>query len=103
MRVKWETLGGTKYEGEIIEVDSNVLIVRLDDGQIKAVEDSGVIPVDEVKITNKNLSVINANKSMQFDCPNCRYNLIEKSLVNDKFTHNYCPHCGVKLIWNLGM
>jgi hypothetical protein len=38
MRVKWETWGGDKYEGEVIEVDSNVLHVRLDNGQEKAVE-----------------------------------------------------------------
>jgi len=53
-----------------------------------------------VEITNKQLSVINANKSIQFDCPNCRYNLIEKDW-NERFTHNYCPHCGAKVIWNL--
>lgn len=42
VRVKWETWGGDKYEGEVVEVDSNVLIVRLDGGEKKAVEMDGV-------------------------------------------------------------
>lgn len=36
--VKWETLAGKKYQGEVIEVDSNVLICKLSDGTKKAVE-----------------------------------------------------------------
>ena len=42
MRVKWETWGNKKYEGEVIEVDNNVLHVKLDDGTMKAVEMGGV-------------------------------------------------------------
>jgi hypothetical protein len=42
MRVKWENLKGEKFEGEVKEVDSNVLHVKLDNGTIKAVEMSGV-------------------------------------------------------------
>lgn len=52
----------------------------------------------EVEITNDNLSYITANKSMNFDCPNCKHNQIEKAW---NYTHNYCPHCGVKIIWHL--
>jgi len=57
----------------------------------------------EVIIENKDLSVINANKSMQFDCPICQYNQIEYDITSrsPQFTHNYCPHCGVKIIWNI--
>lgn len=51
-----------------------------------------------VVITNKNLSVINADKSIQFDCSNCQHNQIKTAW---NYTHNYCPHCGVKLIWDL--
>jgi len=56
-----------------------------------------------VEITNKQLSVINANKSIQFDCPSCKYNLIELDISSRKpqFTHNYCAHCGARVIWNL--
>lgn len=42
MRVKWEQWDGKKFEGEVKEIDSNVLYVKLDDGTIKAVEMSGV-------------------------------------------------------------
>jgi len=52
----------------------------------------------EVVITNKNMSVVNAKKSMQFDCPNCDHNQITKAW---NYTHNYCPHCGAKVIWNI--
>lgn len=57
----------------------------------------------KIEITNKDLAVINANKSMQFVCPNCYFNLIELdiSTKEEKFTHNYCPHCGAKINWNL--
>ena len=51
----------------------------------------------EVEITNKNMSVVNAKKSMQFDCPNCKYNQIK---VAWNYVHNYCPHCGAKIIWD---
>jgi hypothetical protein len=47
MRVKWETWEGKKYEGEVIEVDSNILHVRLDDGTMKAVEDTGAIIINK--------------------------------------------------------
>lgn len=36
--VSWETFGGDKYEGTIVEVDSNVLIVRCTDGVTRAVD-----------------------------------------------------------------
>lgn len=42
MRVKWEQWNGKKFEGEVKEVDSNVLHVKLDDGAMKAVEMDGV-------------------------------------------------------------
>jgi len=42
MRVKWENWKGEKFEGEVIEVDSNVLHVKLNDGTKKAVEMDGV-------------------------------------------------------------
>jgi len=47
MRVKWETWGGSKFEGEIVDVDSNVLHIRLDNGEMKAVEASDVVIVKE--------------------------------------------------------
>jgi len=47
MRVKWETWSGKKYEGKVIEIDSNVLHVKLDDGTQIAVESDGVIIVNE--------------------------------------------------------
>ena len=50
MRVKWETWGGEKYEGEVVELDSNVLHVRLDDGTMKAVEEDGVLLVNSIKV-----------------------------------------------------
>ncbi len=37
-RVSWKTLDGSSYEGTLVEWDSNVAIVRLDDGSEKAVE-----------------------------------------------------------------
>lgn len=54
--------------------------------------------VGKVEITNKQLSIINANTSMQFDCPHCRHNQITKAW---NYTHNYCPHCGAKIEWNI--
>lgn len=35
--VSWETVGGDKYTGELIEMDNHTGIVRLEDGSIKAV------------------------------------------------------------------
>ena len=37
-RVAWETIVGFRYEGEIVDIDSNVLIVRLDNGKEVPVE-----------------------------------------------------------------
>ncbi|MFA5307755.1 MAG: hypothetical protein WC365_09960 [Candidatus Babeliales bacterium] len=42
MRVKWEQWNGKKFEGEVKEVDSNVLHVKLDDRTMEAVEMDGV-------------------------------------------------------------
>lgn len=36
MRVKWETIIGDKYKGELIEIDNGTAIVKLDNGEIKA-------------------------------------------------------------------
>jgi preprotein translocase subunit YajC len=47
VRVKWETWAGNKYEGEVIEVDSNVLHIKLDNGTEIAVESDGVIVVSD--------------------------------------------------------
>lgn len=47
MRVKWETWGGQKFEGIVIEVETDALHVRLDDGTMKAVEPSGVEVINE--------------------------------------------------------
>lgn len=52
----------------------------------------------KVEITNKQLSSIEANKSMQFECPNCNRTLITKAW---NYVHKYCPHCGAEIIWNL--
>ena len=38
MRIKWNTISGAEYEGVIIEIDSNVLVIKLDDGTIKCLE-----------------------------------------------------------------
>jgi hypothetical protein len=35
---RWETVGGDEHEGEVIDTDSNVLIVRCTDGVVRAVE-----------------------------------------------------------------
>ena len=37
MRIKWETWGGKKYEGEVVEDDGDCYMVRLDGGTIKAI------------------------------------------------------------------
>lgn len=52
----------------------------------------------EIEITNTNLSSIHANTSFQFECPNCKHTQITKAW---NYTHNYCPHCGAKIIWNI--
>ena len=52
----------------------------------------------KVEITNEQLSSIEANKLMQFECPSCKYTQITKAW---NYTHNYCPHCGVEIEWNL--
>ena len=36
--ISWSTLGGQHYRGRVVEMDSNVAIVRLPDGTRKAVE-----------------------------------------------------------------
>lgn len=36
--VEWNTIGGSTFKGEVVEIDSNVLIVRLDNGTMKTVE-----------------------------------------------------------------
>lgn len=36
--IEWQTLGGDLFMGEVIELDSNVAIVRCLDGKIRAVE-----------------------------------------------------------------
>ena len=54
----------------------------------------------EVEITNNMMSTANAGKSMQFDCPDCSYNQIKHAW---NYVHNYCPHCGVKLKWNVDL
>jgi hypothetical protein len=36
--VAWNTLGGDSYRGKIVEMDSNVAYVELEDGQIKTIE-----------------------------------------------------------------
>lgn len=42
MRVGWATYGGDKYSGTVIELDSNVLHVKCDDGEMRAVGIGGV-------------------------------------------------------------
>lgn len=51
-----------------------------------------------ITITNKCLSSIEANKLMQFECPNCKHTQITKAW---NYTHNFCPHCGAEIVWNL--
>lgn len=42
MRVKWETVAGTHYEGEVVKAENDgdgmMVAVRLDNGAIKSVE-----------------------------------------------------------------
>jgi hypothetical protein len=35
---EWELINGTKYRGEIVEMDSNVVHVKLPSGEMKAAE-----------------------------------------------------------------
>jgi ribosomal protein L37AE/L43A len=56
--------------------------------------------VKEVEITNRQLANIEANKAMQFVCPECKHNEITKAW---NYIHNYCPHCGAKVKWNLSL
>ena len=49
MRVKWETLIGKRYEGEVIDTNSNVFLVKLDNGFIEAVETDKVVIVAPYK------------------------------------------------------
>jgi hypothetical protein len=37
-RIQWDTIGGDHHEGTLIDIDSNVGIVRTDDGKTLAVE-----------------------------------------------------------------
>jgi hypothetical protein len=37
-RISWGTLGGDYFEGVVVEMDSNVAHVQLDDGSIRTVE-----------------------------------------------------------------
>jgi len=37
MEIEWETIGGQKYEGKIIEVDNGTAIVKCSDGKTRAV------------------------------------------------------------------
>lgn len=41
IRVRWETIDGSKYSGVVVEIDCNVLIVKCDDGKKRAVEAEG--------------------------------------------------------------
>jgi len=54
----------------------------------------------EIEITNKQLAWVEANKSMGFECPECRHTQIVKAW---NYTHNYCPNCGAKIKWNLSL
>ena len=40
----WQTLGGTKYEGVIVEIDSNVLVV-----EVKREESNNVVTLNSNK------------------------------------------------------
>jgi hypothetical protein len=40
--VRWETIGGDKYRGKIVEYDDGVLIVECHDGKKRGVQESGV-------------------------------------------------------------
>lgn len=41
--VRWETIGGDKFHGKLVEVDSNVLIVDCSDGVRRGVEEDGAV------------------------------------------------------------
>jgi len=53
-RVRWSNIGGNVYEGEVTDVDSNVLVVKCDDGVTRYVEDYENYVVD---ISNKRAPV----------------------------------------------
>ena len=36
--IRWETIAGDKYEGHVVEMDSNVAVVKCSDGQTRTVE-----------------------------------------------------------------
>ena len=36
--IRWETIAGDKYEGYVVEMDSNVAVVKCSDGQTRTVE-----------------------------------------------------------------
>jgi hypothetical protein len=36
--IKWKTIGGNEYEGVIVDLDSNVAIVKCTDGKTRSVE-----------------------------------------------------------------
>lgn len=65
---------------------------------LNELHNNGGITEEKAIITNAHLSYITANKSMNFDCPKCNHNQIVKTW---NYTHNYCPRCGVKIIWDL--
>ena len=46
MTVEWETWNGKKYQGKVIEQDSNDFIVRLEDGTTMAVDSNKCRVVD---------------------------------------------------------
>lgn len=52
----------------------------------------------KIEITNKQLAWIEANKSMGFECPNCKHTQITKAW---NYTHKYCPHCGAEITWDI--
>lgn|GEM_PF-3138917 len=36
--ISWTTIGGRSYDGVVVSVDSNVLIVKCSDGRVRSVE-----------------------------------------------------------------
>ena len=50
LRVKWETVMGVKYEGQVVERDNGTLIIACDDGKVRAFPVNGV---DEITIWEK--------------------------------------------------
>jgi len=39
MRVRWSNIFGDTFEGVVVEIDSNVFVVKCDDGIMRYVED----------------------------------------------------------------